>query len=232
MAKFLSQLVTVARGSVGGLTFTANQFSGLIMRARTSPVNPQTSVQSFIRVAMSSASNQWNLLTDAERAAWEAYADTLVFEGPLGSYSVPGRQVMVGNIAAVLYGNNYLGTPLVPTYTAPTVPGFASWSILKLDAPATGTGIRVVFSNDTGEDMHALIERSIAFGPSRQRFKGPFLSSTAQFVPVPDGVSTYYDYDDLGLGQVYFIRVRGITTEAAHRLTSQQVLRGVAVAAP
>lgn len=228
MAKFLSQIMTIARGSVGGITFTANQFQQLIMRAKTSPVNPSSSVQSSIRSAFAQSCSRWGILTDAQRTAWNDYADTLQYTGPLGPYTMPGRQVMVGNLTLMLYGNNYLGTPLTPIWTAPTTPGFTAFSDVKPVEVSSGTGVALTISNATGKDMHALVERSIAFPASRNLYKGPFLSSTAQFVPCPDPTTVLLEFDGLEAGAVYFMRVRGIQTETAHRITPELIFRAVA----
>ena len=228
MAKFLSQIMTIARGSVGGVTFTANQFQQLIMRAKTAPVNPSSSVQSSIRSAFAQACSRWAILTDEQRQAWSDYAETLQFTGPLGPYTMPGRQVMVGNLTLVLYGNNYLETPLVPIWTAPTTPGFTAFSDVKPVPVTTGVGVALTITNTTGKDMHALVERSIAFPASRNLFKGPFLSSSAQFVPCPDPTSVLLEFKNLEVGAVYFMRVRGVQTETAHRITPELIFRAVA----
>lgn len=230
MAKFLSQIMTIARGSVGGVTFTANQFQQLIMRAKTCPVNPSTLPQAWIRTALASASQHWNLLTEAQRTAWNDYAATLLYTGPLGTYTLPGRQVMVGNLSLVLYGNNLLGTPLTPSYLGPTAPGFSAFEAVKTAEVSVGTGVAVSVSNNCGENMHALVERSVAFNPARERFKGPFLSSTAQYVPVPDPTTVLVEFDGLDEGAAYFMRVRGVTTEGPHRITSETILRMIATA--
>jgi len=228
MAKMLSQIATIIRGSVGGVTFTANQFQQIIMRAKTSPVNPSTTRQGWIRTALGAASQQWNILTDTMREAWNDYADTLQFTGPLGPYTMPGRQIMVGNCCFVLYCNNILATPLVLDYEAPTAPGFAAYEVVKTVSPAAGVGFGVSLSNGSGVDMSALVERSIAFNPARQRYKGPFLSSTAQAVPTPDAQATLVQFSGLSDGAVYFVRIRGAETADKYRLTQETILRVVA----
>jgi len=228
MAKALSALVTVIRGSIGGVTFSSNQFAAIIARAKTSPVNPKTVAQALIRSGLSAGSQEWDNLDDAERQAWEDYAATLTFTGPLGSYTVPGRQVMAGNVAAFLRGNALLAVPEAPIYTAPTIPGFANFSDVKPNSPTATTGIAVNIGNPMNEDAYALVQRSVAFNPSRTRFKGPFLSSTSAFVLCADQTNTIFQYDDLAEGYVYFVRVRGITFTSGHRMTSEYIVRCVA----
>ena len=70
---FLSDRMTSASGSIGGTTFSHNRF-GLYTRARRVPVNPNTAYQQAIRNAFRTASAEWRTLTDAQRAAWNAYA--------------------------------------------------------------------------------------------------------------------------------------------------------------
>lgn len=73
-----------ARGSIGGNTFSRNRF-GAYMRARTTPVNPQSSRQNLIRAAISALAGQWSqVLTQAQRDAWEVYAASITRSNKLG----------------------------------------------------------------------------------------------------------------------------------------------------
>jgi hypothetical protein len=135
---------------------------------------------------------------------------------------------MVGNLAFVLYGNNLKAVPLTPSYLPPTAPGFAAFDLVKVAEVASGTGVAVSLTNSSGSDFHALVERSIAFNPARERYKGPFVSSTAQFVPVPDPTTVLVEFENLEEGAAYFMRVRGVVTEGPHRITSETILRMIA----
>ena len=74
-----------ARGSIGGQTASRNRF-GNYLRARTTPVNPNTARQNAIRVAVQSLSQFWSTgLTPTERAFWEVYADAIVRTNKLGA---------------------------------------------------------------------------------------------------------------------------------------------------
>lgn len=73
-----------ARGSIGGMTFSRNRF-GNYVRARTTPVNPNTGRQNAIRSAVSSLAQQWsNILTQTQRDEWEVYADAITRSNKLG----------------------------------------------------------------------------------------------------------------------------------------------------
>jgi len=229
MAKFLSQVYTAIRGSVGGVTYTANQWHPLISRARVSPVNPATPNQGAIRSSLAQASGAWKQLTQAARDLWDAYADTCEYTGPLGVYKIPGRQMFVACIALAQYINVRGLYTLTVTPTPPTIPGFYSPGPIIPAAPSSvGTGVALSITNTTGIDGIALVERSIAFNGTRNRYKGPFLSATAQVVAIPSGVSTNIEFLGLEEDYVYFMRLRMLTDAAPFRNSAEYIFRGVA----
>jgi len=73
-----------ARGSIGGQVHSKNRFGNYI-RARTTPVNPRSPRQSLVRAAVQYLAQYWsNTLTQAERDAWEVYADAITRTNKLG----------------------------------------------------------------------------------------------------------------------------------------------------
>lgn len=73
-----------ASGSVGGQTHARNRF-GPYIRARTTPVNPQSPRQNLIRAAISALAGQWSqILTQLQRDAWEVYASNITRSNKLG----------------------------------------------------------------------------------------------------------------------------------------------------
>ncbi len=230
MAKFLSQVYTTIRGSVGGITYTANQFQALVARARVSPVNPQTTRQTQIRSAFSGAVQSWSGLTNAQRQAWDDYASTLIFEGPTGSYSVPGRQVFIGNIAVANYLNAVLGSPAVVAFDPPIIAGFLN---IENVSPggfiSIGTGVAFSFTQNGAENVTAFSERSFAFGADRNRFKGPYLSNTLDNIDVVAPASGLLEFPGLTEDLIYFMNPRFITSQAPFRLSASFNLRDVAI---
>lgn len=76
MAKILfGNVVGDARGSVGAITYSRNT-AGAYTRQRVSPVQPRTPRQLQVRAAFSSATQGWNALTDEQRLAWAAFAES------------------------------------------------------------------------------------------------------------------------------------------------------------
>lgn len=231
MAKILSPIWSVIRGSIGGITYTANQFHQIIARAKTAPVNPNTTKQTAIRSAFSGAVQLWNGLTDTGRQNWNDYANTLVFEGPLGPYSVPGRDVFIANISVALFLNAELGTPAAVVTTAPTIAGFLNVENVSVATFVTAgkTGIAYSFTQNGTEDVIGYAQRSFAFGASRARFKGQFLSNTLSGITIVAPASGTDTFEDLVEDLVYFMNPRFITAQAPFRLSARFFLRAIAV---
>src|SRR3989304_3521663 len=142
MARMLSQVATIMRGSVGGLTYSANQFHQITIRARTAPVQPGTNRQQEIRNSLSAASLRWKDVLDAsERAKWDNYAPTCVYSGPMGTYVVPGRSLYIaGRGLMENIFTNYGGIGALSD-AEPSQPGFYARSGIEVGgATATGTG--------------------------------------------------------------------------------------------
>ncbi len=73
-----------ARGSIGGQTASRNRF-GNYLRARTTPVNPNSSRQNLIRSVIQSLSTRWStVLTQLQRDGWEVYALNITRVNKLG----------------------------------------------------------------------------------------------------------------------------------------------------
>ena len=74
-----------ASGSIAGNVFARNR-AGNYMRARTKPVNPNSSRQTAARIAIAFLAEQWrdSPMTDAKRAAWETYAAAINWQNALG----------------------------------------------------------------------------------------------------------------------------------------------------
>lgn len=73
------------RGSIGGTVFSRNRYCNYI-RARITPVNPQSTRQNKIRACVQSLAPYWSGdLTQAQRDAWEVYADAIVRPNKVGA---------------------------------------------------------------------------------------------------------------------------------------------------
>lgn len=83
LIKFGGGVVQMA-GSIAGTTFARNRY-GNYARARTTPVNPNSSGQQAVRATLAALTNRWSqTLTAAQRTAWNLYASNVVMTNRLG----------------------------------------------------------------------------------------------------------------------------------------------------
>jgi hypothetical protein len=127
--------MTSASGSVGGMTYSHNR-SGMYMRARRVPTNPNTGFQQAVRSNLSNASQAFRLLDAGEQASWATYAAGTPRVNRLGdTITLTAQQMYVAvNSLAALLG-------LAPMTNAPAVPGLSTLGndlALGVDA-STGT---------------------------------------------------------------------------------------------
>lgn len=91
-----------ARGSIGGQVHSRNRY-GAYVRARTTPVNPQSARQSAIRAIVALVATLWRTLaSQANRDAWALFASNVGATNKLGeSINLSGyNQFCKSNIAA------------------------------------------------------------------------------------------------------------------------------------
>jgi len=82
--KFISISEGESRGSIAGRVYSRNRY-GPYVRNRAVPVNPNSARQQAARLRFSDMAVQWsNLLTPAQRIAWNLYGDSVVMVDKLG----------------------------------------------------------------------------------------------------------------------------------------------------
>ena len=233
MARMRGIHADVIRGSIGGNTFFANQFHQILIRQRTSPVNPATTPQTQIRAAVSGASGLYDNLSQAQKIAWDNYADTLTFPNPLGPITVPGRQVAVGNLAFREYCETLGETFTGSVDTAPTVSGFLTLSTITVVDPASGhTGFTISVYNPNPEQIKVMYQLSPQFGNGRFRYKGPWVHSTTVFEDIATTTSGTHEFEVGSDGDVYFVRLRAVSEEDEVRLSQESIVRAIVRTAP
>lgn len=168
MAIFKSASMTSASGSVGGMTYSHNR-SGMYMRARRIPVNPNSTDQQTIRNALAASSAAWRALDEAQRVAWAAYAAATPVLNPLGdTIFLTGQQQYVASNSFAQQGGQ--GANAFPD--APTIPGRVAIGGLTVVIDASATTIVV---NNVAADVSNV---SVFVGDPQSAgvtfFKGPF----------------------------------------------------------
>lgn len=161
-------------GSIGGTTFAKNR-SGLYMRNRTKPVNPNSTRQQQVRQAVALGTTRWSqVLTAAERAAWNLFAASVVMKNRLGQdIKLTGQNHYLRSFTVL----NQIGeTPVDPGPTAFELPEQDTTLAIAISA-ATQT-VSVTFDATAvwaNEDAAFL---QVAMGtpqnPQREFFGGPW----------------------------------------------------------
>lgn len=115
-----SALVSQFSGKQGSTVASHNRY-GPYLRNRVIPVNPNTTIQQNARNDMSLASKAWASLTAAQRAAWNAAAQSVVLYDRLGrAYNPTGHQYFVSvNRTTYVYSGLTTVTTAVPSAAAP-----------------------------------------------------------------------------------------------------------------
>lgn len=180
---FKSALVTVASGSLGGMTASHNK-GGAYLRARVVPTNPATVLQEAVRGFVTFLSNAWQeVLTPDQRTSWDVYAANVPLINRLGDpVNVSGFNMYIrSNVSRKQAG-------FLEVDDAPTIFDIGSFNPpdFALDEPADE--VDVTFVADPWVDEDDSFMAVYASRPQAQSvnfFKGPY-----QLAGTIDGDST------------------------------------------
>lgn len=133
-------------GSIGNQTNSRNR-SGQYKRQRAIPVQPRTVAQVAARSRLTSQSAAWRGLTDAERASWNAFAQSFTITNSLGqTINLTGAQcfIKVNTVNLLLGTATVSDPPALPTFVAVLVTGLTATAGTPLleaagTSPASGT---------------------------------------------------------------------------------------------
>lgn len=232
MAKILSPIDSVRRGSVAGTTYTANKYSAIVARARVVPVNPQTGPQNLVRNAFKEACDRWrSVLTAAERTTWGLAASYMPYAGPLGTYYVGGRNLFIAAKTFLDSINRF--NPALITADDNSIGTFGGWinlGTVGIVAPGTaGTGFDVGFTRVDGMgDVVSTIQISPALNNTVNYFTGPFLPGIYAGASTPEGQSTVIPVRNLIAGYKYFVKVRAMLESNGSNFSQSFIFPAVA----
>lgn len=171
--------ITQLSGSVGGVTYARNK-GGAYLRARTSPTQPNSALQTGARTLFSAAVNTWtNTLTSAERLAWSSYAAAVPYTNIFGEtrYYTGQQRYVQCYIARVNAGGLVTAAATAPTtYTEAASVSFLTMS---MTAGAATPGNTALVKNSAGPaDIVAgdslLIHFGSAITQAKEYFNGPW----------------------------------------------------------
>lgn len=141
MAKFMpGPVVAEIRGSVGGTVFSRNRY-GAICRYRAKPTVSVTAPALAAKARMTAATQLWQTMSDAERLAWNQWADGNPIVGALGE-----AQILTGHVASVGI-NCRLQLMGIAMVTAPPItPAPAPLTTMTVAPDATLSGCDITFT--------------------------------------------------------------------------------------
>ena len=232
--KVTSTMFSVMTKSLAGATFYTGQGPGICVRQKAAPINPNTTLQSSIRSSWSGASQLWNDLSNATREQWRLYALTCSVLGEHGSYFLTGRQMFMAVMSTTLH-LDLQGVPMGDVDTDPPVePGWLNVvNVAPIDPVGVAvTGIALTFESTGTEGIVGWAERSFAFRPARNRFKGPMIASSLSSAVIAAPASGVIEFEGLEEDMIYFTRFRAITEDAPHRISTPFFLRHVGYVVP
>lgn len=158
IAKF-GVLVVAARGTLGGVVFTANQ-AGPYVKIWAPASNPQTVLQSLQRNTIVSFAQAWQSLTSGERTGWGTYAALPAQDltNTLGeTYSISGFNWFV-RINSNLQQAGLPQRDIAPVTAIPGAPTITA-AFLKTDDAPTESRIDIDGADSTREDIHVVTAR-------------------------------------------------------------------------
>lgn len=172
MALFKSQIVTQASGSIGGVTFTRTR-SGMTLRARAMPTNPNTPYQQAVRANQSVLAQAWqSTLTDLQREAWDNYAAAVARKNKLGD-----TIHLTGNTMFVRCNAPRLQAGMQAVYDGPIefTLGDPVTALMGVTSAGTPNTLQVTWDDiNLPTNTQVLVYVSRPMSPTRNFFKGPF----------------------------------------------------------
>lgn len=113
------------------------------------PTNPSTAAQGLARSRLSNMSAAWRGLTEAQRAAWNAFANSFTITNPLGS-----AIYLTGHQAYVKVNTTLLCSGSAAVAVPPALPAFTACSATGLTGLVATPIIKIAGVSPTGSITH------------------------------------------------------------------------------
>ena len=193
-------------GSQASTTASRNRF-GQYNRTRAMPTQPRTDAQIAVRGQLVDCSKAWGSLSDAQRAAWSAFADAHPRTDSLGqSIALTGHQMFVGvNTLNLQVGEAIQNA--VPDGTALPAP------VLSIGI-GTAAGLTVVFDEGETVGSKLAVFASPPLSPGRA-FNGDLRLVVVKPAPSADDIilsaaELTAKYGVLSAGQKFFVQAKTV----------------------
>ncbi|MGH9817724.1 MAG: hypothetical protein ACRD6I_16745 [Candidatus Acidiferrales bacterium] len=237
---FHSEHITAASGSVGGVTYSHSR-SGMYRRARSIPVNPNTTLQTQVRAALTAAVTRWTeVLTAAQRTSWDTYGANVPITNALGApFNISGQNWYIAANTPRLQSIAKLASAIAVVDPAPTMFDRGDFTTPGTPVYSVALGLALPFStlidawsNEDGAAM--LIFQGRPRNPSRQFFAGPYrligaIEGDSSMPPASPKVISSANISLLGypLVEGQLIRTAVAVTRADGRISTRRELPDV-----
>lgn len=208
-----SSIVTDARGSVGGVTFSRAR-GGAYARSRVTPINPQTSRRAQVRGSFAAIAQSWQALSSTQRESWDLYAEETPSTNRLGETFFPSgfnRYVGANQLIGLIGGS--------PIVLAPSTPGLGPSAEISYDTVSVDQNSVVFdtisFAEATGSDL-LLFQIGGVLSAGAGAYYGPYVALTYPTPPATvTAVTASASFQGTGLvtGQRRPFRVQVVTVD-------------------
>lgn len=188
MALYKGTITTAISGKIDGLVFSHNA-GGKYIRNLAIPTNPNTIFQQVVRTAVAGLTATWQALTQAQRDAWELYADNVLITNRVGDQvNISGMAMYVrSNVTKLQIGAARQDTApsifnIGPRTQTPVL--VATEASQNLDVQFATSLLGDPWANETGSFLVVYVARPQ--NASVNFFKGPYrFAATIQGDPTP-----------------------------------------------
>lgn len=229
--KFKGTIIGEASGSLASLVFSHNR-GGQYIRQRTIPTNPNSAYQQAIRSIVASLTSYWrNNLSEAERFAWDTYAENVPLLDPLGEPRNIGGlgHFNRSNVARL----NTTQPDLAQVDAAPTIFNLGDFTVPGGLTISSGAGTASMPFTNTDDWAGEVGGACIGFGSRAQNasinfYKGPYryMGVILGAVVPPASPKVWTMPFPVAVGQKFFMRC--VFVRADGRVSSTFRTGGVA----
>jgi hypothetical protein len=220
--KFLPSLTGTMSGSMGGCTASHNR-GGMYFRNRVVPTDPNTGRQNAVRGYLTAAVNAWTeILTAAQREAWENYALNTPMTDTLGSTLIlTGQQAFIKThvVRYQLAGATIAAAP-TDFNTGQPIAAFETTSLatqnqIGIDMAGTALSNTATLMAAAPAAGTAIMQLGPPINASRNFFKGPYqlasfetFAAAAATIPFNNVLLSMSQAEALVIGQFRAVRLR------------------------
>lgn len=208
MAKIkLSAIVSEMRGKLNGSVFSKNR-GGAYVRTKVTPVNPQTLAQGAVRAALTSLSQAWRGLTEAQRLAWQGAVSAFTSTDIFGDIRTPSGINLYNKLNLNLHA---IGEPAISTPPVAVSVGYVTDLALVADASANTIAATFTAEGATS-DQTVIVEATPCLSAGKAFVKSEFrqIGTFAGAATSPQALGTMYvsKFGAMTAGKKLFVRLK------------------------